>query len=224
MVRFALLPKLASPLIPNFSGIPPGETFTYVVPINESGQHGTYWAHAHSLGQYADGLRTSFNIFAPQSQEPHSAKYDDEFTGTRPILLFPLSNKLMVLDFLVLLGDWYHDEHAVLLKKFISVSNPGGAEPVPDSALIYFVHGNETTYLPPIECKGSVGPTSAVGFNENATLPFEPGKTYRLRVINSSAFAMFFFWIDGHDMRIIEVDGVRFWLALQCSFIVCSRR
>jgi len=46
-----------------------------------------------------------------------------------------------------------------------------------------------------------------VGFNENATLPFEAGKTYRLRIVNMSAFAAFFFWIDGHDMRIIEVDG-----------------
>lgn len=109
----------------------------------------------------------------------------------------------------MVLGDWYHDEHHVLLKQFISVANPGGAEPVPDSALIYFVHGNETAYLPLIDGKGSVGPTSHVGFNENATLPFEPGKTYRLRVINTSAFAMFFFRIDGHDMRIIEVDGVR---------------
>jgi iron transport multicopper oxidase len=47
-----------------------------------------------------------------------------------------------------------------------------------------------------------------VGFNENATLPFEPGKTYRLRIVNTSAFSMFYFWIDGHDMRIIEADGV----------------
>jgi iron transport multicopper oxidase len=50
--------------------------------------------------------------------------------------------------------------------------------------------------------------TSAVGFNENATLPFVPGKTYRLRVINMSAFSAFFFWIEGHDMTIIEADGV----------------
>jgi FtsP/CotA-like multicopper oxidase with cupredoxin domain len=49
---------------------------------------------------------------------------------------------------------------------------------------------------------------SKVGFNENATLPFEPGKTYRLRIVNTSAFAAFFFYIDGHDMTIIEVDGV----------------
>lgn len=96
-------------------------------------------------------------------------------------------------EFTVILADWYHDEHAPLADHFLSIANPGGAEPVPDSGLIYFAQN--TTYLS--------------GFNENATLPFEPGKTYRLRVINVSAFSAFFFWIDGHDMRIIEVDGVR---------------
>jgi iron transport multicopper oxidase len=94
----------------------------------------------------------------------------------------------------------------VLIKQFISRANPGGAEPVPDSGLIYFVHGNETKYLPPIE--GTTSGAGNVGFNENATLPFQPGKTYRLRVVNTSTFAMFHFWIDGHDMEIIEVDGV----------------
>ena len=59
-------------------------------------------------------------------QEKHS--YDEEFT--------------------VVLGDWYHDEHSVLLKQFISVANPGGAEPVPDSALIYFAQN--ATYMGPI--------------------------------------------------------------------------
>ena len=47
------------------------------------------------------------------------------------------------------------------------------------------------------------------GFNENASITFEAGKTYRLRIVNTAAFAMFFFWIEGHQMRIIEVDGVR---------------
>jgi iron transport multicopper oxidase len=31
-----------------------------------------------------------------------------------------------------------------------------------------------------------------------------------LRIVNTSAFAAFYFWIDGHDMRVIEVDGVLF--------------
>lgn len=30
------------------SGIPPDQTFDYLVPINSSGQHGTFWAHAHA--------------------------------------------------------------------------------------------------------------------------------------------------------------------------------
>jgi iron transport multicopper oxidase len=75
-----------------------------------------------------------------------------------------------------------------------------------ESPLIYFAKDGQ--YLGPKAGTSPTGVTSKVGFNENATLPFQPGKTYRLRVVNVSAFAMFFFWIDGHDMRIIEVDGV----------------
>ena len=76
----------------------------------------------------------------------------------------------------------YHTEHDPLLKHFMSIANPGGAEPVPDAALMYFAHGN--TYLPPIASAvpGLSPSTSHVGFNTNATLAFEPGKTYRLRV------------------------------------------
>nr|ABE60664.1 Fet3 protein [Phanerodontia chrysosporium] len=162
-------------------GVPPGQSFDYTVPISTSGQHGTYWVHSHASGQYVDGLRAPVVIHPPQ--EKH--QYDEEFT--------------------VVLGDWYHDEHEVLLKQFISVANPGGAEPVPDSALIYFAQN--ASYLGPISGTHPDPVTAAVGFNENATLPFQPGKTYRLRIVNTSAFAMFYFWIDGHDMRIIEVDG-----------------
>ncbi|KAJ7887177.1 Fet3 protein [Mycena leptocephala] len=162
-------------------GIPTdgGET-TYQIAINASGQVGTYWVHSHAGGQYVDGLRAPLVIHATKE----AYQYDDEFT--------------------VILGDWYHQQHDVLIKEFINTSNPGGAEPVPDSGLIYFAH--KGTYLGP---KAGTSPKSgsSVGFNVNATLPFQPGKTYRLRVINTSAFAKFIFWIDGHDMRVIEVDG-----------------
>ncbi|EPS97022.1 hypothetical protein FOMPIDRAFT_160144 [Fomitopsis schrenkii] len=163
-------------------GIPPGESFTYVVPINSSGQYGTFWAHAHSNGQYTDGLRTPLIIHPPN--ETYS--YDGEYT--------------------ISLGDWYHDSHAVLMTQFISIANPGGAEPVPKAPLMYFSQNGQ--YLPPKEGTQTAGAAWATGFNENATISFEPGKTYRLRLINSAAFAGFYFWIDGHDMRIIEADGV----------------
>ncbi|KAH9932264.1 Fet3 ferroxidase protein [Fomitopsis serialis] len=163
-------------------GIPPGESFTYVVPINSSGQYGTFWAHAHSNGQYVDGLRTPL-IIQPEKQ---TYTYDEEYT--------------------ISLGDWYHDSHAVLIEQFINIANPGGAEPVPKAPLMYFSQGEQ--YLPPKEGSSPSGSTSGTGFNENATMTFEPGKTYRLRIANTGAFGGFYFWIDGHDMQIIEADGV----------------
>lgn len=77
---------------------------------------------------------------------------------------------------------------------------------VADSGLIYFAQNQ--SYLGPISGRSPAPVTSAVGFNENATLPFVPGKTYRLRIINTSALSAFYFWIDGHNMRLVEVDGV----------------
>lgn len=68
------------------------------------------------------------------------------------------------------------------MKQFISVTNPTGAEPVPDAALF-----NDT---------------------QNLTTPVQPGKTYMFRIVNIGAFAGQYFWIEGHTMRIVEVDGV----------------
>ncbi|ORY53401.1 Cupredoxin [Leucosporidium creatinivorum] len=147
-------------------GIPVGETLTYEIPVDS--QWGTYWWHSHVGSQYVDGLRAPF-IIKPE-KEVHD--YDDEYT--------------------IVVSDWYNDQHSKLIKEFMNIFNPTGAEPVPNSAAIYVANANGT-YLD--------------GFNENVTIPFEAGKTYRLRIINQSAFAMFYVWLDGHDMSIIEADG-----------------
>lgn len=44
------------------SGIPPGQSYTYEIPMNVSGQWGSYWVHAHATGQYVDGLRAPLII------------------------------------------------------------------------------------------------------------------------------------------------------------------
>lgn len=138
-------------------GIAPGSSFTYNFTIE---QPGTYWYHSHTRGQYPDGLRGQFLVHDPES--PYRGQYDEEVAIT--------------------LSDWYHDEMPGLLKSFISFSNPTGAEPVPDSALM-----NDT---------------------QNLTLSVQPGKTYFFRMTNIGAFAGQHFWIEDHTMRIIEVDGV----------------
>ena len=82
----------------------------------------------------------------------------------------------------ITLSDWYHEQMPTLLKSLISVTNPTGAEPIPDANLM-----NDS---------------------QNVTFPVQPGKTYMFRIINIGAFVSQYFWIEGHTMRIVEVDGI----------------
>lgn len=56
-------------------------------------------------GHYIDGLRAPLIIHPPKE----TFSYDDEFT--------------------VVISDWFHEEHSVLVKDFISPLNPNGIEP-----------------------------------------------------------------------------------------------
>lgn len=104
-------------------------------------------------------------------------------------------------------SDWYHDQIADLLPAFISKTNPTGAEPVPNAAL-----WNDT---------------------QNLKVPVQPNTTYLFRVINVGAFAGQYIWFEGHNMTIIEVDGVYHQPAVadmiylsaaqRCSFLVTTK-
>lgn len=128
--------------------------------ISQITQPGTYWYHAHADGSYPDGLRGPLIINDPN--DPYKGKYDEELVLT--------------------LSDWYHDFMPELIARFMSVANPSGAEPVPNSALM-----NDT---------------------RNLQIKIQPGKTYKFRVINIGAFAFQYLWFEGHTMSIIEVDGI----------------
>jgi iron transport multicopper oxidase len=80
------------------------------------------------------------------------------------------------------LSDWYITNAQTLLKSFMSYTNPTGAEPVPEAALM-----NDT---------------------QNLQIDVQAGKTYFFRIVNMAAFASMYVWIEGHTMQIIEVDGV----------------
>ena len=112
------------------------------------------------MGQYPDGLRGPLIVHDPDS--PYKDSYDEE------VVLY--------------LSDWYHTPMPDLIKQFMAVTNPTGAEPVPDTSLM-----NDT---------------------QNLTTMVQPDKTYLFRIINVGAFAAHYFWIEGHEMRIVEVDGV----------------
>ncbi|WPH03356.1 Hypothetical protein R9X50_00623500 [Acrodontium crateriforme] len=137
--------------------VPAGMSMTYNFTVD---QPGTYWYHSHTRGQYPDGFRQQFIIHDPEN--PYNGQFDEEIGLT--------------------VSDWYHMQIPDLLKSFIDYTNPTGAEPVPNSALM-----NDT---------------------QNLTVPIEAGKTYFFRLTNVGGFAGQYFWIEGHNMTIIEVDGV----------------
>lgn len=85
-------------------------------------------------------------------------------------------------EVIISVSDWYHDQMQDLIPLFINKINPTGAEPVPDAALF-----NDT---------------------QNLTVSVAPGKTYLFHMVNIGAFAGQYIWFEGHNMSIVEVDGI----------------
>ncbi|KAJ3142493.1 hypothetical protein HK100_002936 [Physocladia obscura] len=149
--------------------IPPGGTYTYTFPLL---QWGTYWIHAHWLGEYVDGLRAPLVINPPPSIQ--LAPFDDEFV--------------------VSISDFYNVEQPVALAQFLGIYNPSGAEPVPNAGLL-----NEL---------------------DNPDQIIVPGKTYKVRFVSMATLVTYDIYIEGHDMYVVEIDGVDVEPSLQSSFSI----
>jgi FtsP/CotA-like multicopper oxidase with cupredoxin domain len=79
-------------------------------------------------------------------------------------------------------SDWYHEQMSVLASQFLSTSNPDGVDPAPQSALMNDLR--------------------------DVKVNVQPNRTYLFRMINMAAISGFYVWIEGHQMEIVEVDGV----------------
>lgn len=80
------------------------------------------------------------------------------------------------------IGEWYDRTVDVLLGDFLNLNNPTGAEPIPQNLII-----NNT---------------------RNLTWEVQPDTTYLLRILNTGGFVSQYFWIEDHNMTVVEVDGV----------------
>jgi iron transport multicopper oxidase len=87
-------------------------------------------------------------------------------------------------DLVVTVADWYHTQAPYLIEYYQSAENAadGGAEPIPSTGLL-----ND---------------------GQNVTVKVAPGKTYLLHVINPGNFVGTYLKIVGHNLTIVEVDGV----------------
>ncbi|THH00638.1 hypothetical protein EW026_g1910 [Hermanssonia centrifuga] len=152
---------------------------SFLYDFNVPNQAGTFWYHSHLSLQYCDGLRGAMIVYDPE--DPHADLYDVD-NGKRDILLLtPFHYSYVGTESTIItLSDWYHA--------------PVETIPVPptvDSTLI-----NGLGRYPS-------GPSS-----ELAVINVEAGKRYRFRLIAMACNPYYTFSVDGHNMTIIEVDGV----------------
>ena len=182
----------------SFSGIQPGETFTYRFALKQSG---TYWYHSHSRFQEQTGL------YGPIVVEPRAG---ERFKAER--------------DHVLVLSDWSDDSpEAVManLKKmsdYYNFNEPTAVDFAKDAARIGVqqalakrkmwnrmrmsptdlgdVTGHQYTYL-----------VNGASPDANWTGLFKQGEKVRLRVINGSAMSIFDLRIPGLKMTVVATDG-----------------
>lgn len=85
-------------------------------------------------------------------------------------------------EMVLTIGEWYDRPVHELAPKFLNLNNPTGAEPIPQNLII-----NNTM---------------------NLTWEVKPDTTYLLRLINIGGFVSQYFWIEDHEMTVVEVDGI----------------
>ncbi|CAG8831272.1 19521_t:CDS:2, partial [Racocetra persica] len=102
-------------------------------------------------------------------------------------------------EIVVQLHDWFHTDAKILLAKLLSPESRGFG-PIPDSGLINGKNSFNCSSAPPGSHCVSDAPLEQFKFVQ--------GKRYRIRIINSASLPTFIFSIDGHELEVIEVEGM----------------
>jgi len=187
----------------SFSGIKPGETFTYRFEVKQSG---TYWYHSHSAFQEQSGLYG-------------------------PIVIVPKSGERVAADreHVVMLSDWTDEKPERVmanLKKmsdFFNNKQPTFGEFVSDIKSMGFAAAvekrkmwNQMRMMPTdfSDVTASRNISGALRFlingataDGNWTGLFRPGEKVRLRIINGAATTIFDLRIPGLKMTVVSADG-----------------
>jgi CopA family copper-resistance protein len=187
----------------SFTGIPPGQTFTYRFQVKQSG---TYWYHSHSEFQEQSGLAGSI-VIEPKNGERVKADR----------------------DYVVMLSDWVDGDPAKVFAKlkkmsdFFNTNQPTVGQFLDDlrknglgAALDKRKMWNQMRMLPTdfsdVTASRNLGVRMAYLINgtptdRNWTGLFRPGEKVRLRFINGSATTIFDVRIPGLKMMVIAADG-----------------
>ncbi|MFT8309270.1 copper resistance system multicopper oxidase [Acetobacter malorum] len=183
----------------SFTGIKPGETFTYRFRLHQSG---TYWYHSHSGMQEAQGLYGAV-VIDPIHPDPNACERDyvillSEWTDVSPM---DMINNLKMQD------DYYVFRQRTAASFPKEAREAGSAMAALKDRLAWSrmrmaatdisdVTGVIYTYL----MNGH-----APDINWNGL--FRPGERVRLRFINGSSMTFFDIRIPGLEMLVVQADG-----------------
>ncbi|MCE9508456.1 MAG: multicopper oxidase domain-containing protein, partial [Alphaproteobacteria bacterium] len=176
-----------------FPGIMPGQTFTYRFKIRQTG---TYWYHAHTMGQEQDGLYGSL-IFAPEGKDP--VKTDRDYVVV--ISDFTDEDSGDVLAHLKMASDYYNYARRTLGDFFGDAHKKGFGKAWQDAK------DWGRMRMSPSDLSDVSGYTFLMNGRtpqQNWTGLFRPGERVRLRFINASAMSFYDVRIPGLKMRVVQ--------------------
>ena len=183
----------------SFSGIAPGEVFTYRFKLQQSG---TYWYHSHSGMQEATGVYGAI-VIEPAQADPVRADREhivllSDWTDEDP---------MRVLAKLKMQGDYYNYSQPTALDFFRDVSTEGLGAAIGKRKM-----WNEMRMSPTDLADLS---SDVLTYLMNGTTPagnwtglFRPGERVRLRFINGAAHSFYDVRIPGLALTVVQADGV----------------
>lgn len=184
-----------------FDGIRPGETFTYRFHIKQSG---TYWYHAHSMGQEQDGLFSGIVIDpAPGSKDAaEDVKADRDYT----VILSDesLENSKTIQAHLKASSDYYQYHRRTVGDFFSDVSKMGVGKAI-KAAGQWGKMNMMPTDLADVE--GYTFMINGKSPEQNWTGLVKPGEKVRLRFINAASMTIYDVRIPGLKMTVVAADG-----------------
>lgn len=181
-----------------FPGIGPGETFTYRIPVKQSG---TYWYHSHTGFQEQKGALGAL-IVEPREPDPVRTERDyvmilHDWTDEDPGRI--ISN-------LKFQSDYYNYSQRTL-GTFLADARNSGIGPTVRERLRW-----GEMRMSPTDVADVSGATYTFTVNghppaANWTALFRPGERVRLRLINAAAMTFFDVSIPGLTMKVVAADG-----------------
>ena len=181
-----------------FQGIKPGQTFTYRIPIRQSG---TYWYHSHS------GLQEQSGHYGPiiiDPIRPDPFKYQRDYVVMLSDWTF--ENPYSVLRKIKTMGSYYNFQKQTVVDFMQSVGKNGAKATFADRMRWGAMR------MDPTDIADVTGATYHYLMNgmtggENWTGLFRSGEKIRLRFINGAAMTYFDVRIPGLKMTVVAADG-----------------